>query len=272
MAACAGEVVKAVQSLAAAEWLLACWTVLLWRYYGERVTAIGVALDGRKYEELQQTLGLLTSYLPIRCAISGSQPFCALLQQVVERAGDARTHQEYFCWDQWSQLYKDASTPLPFTFDFVEQGALWQDTDLTVLPAHAFGSLEPALLQLTLFHRQNKLVGTLEYQTATNDKGTIAQLARQLEKLIQSTLAAPEMSVDRLALLDEDEYKRLVVVLNETAVLYPSSLFPELVEQQVLAHPERVAIDYRDAQLTYEQLNTRARSAGPLPTAARRWA
>ncbi len=43
--------------------LLTCWQILIWRLTREPNPIIGVAIDGRKYEELEHTLGLLCKYL-----------------------------------------------------------------------------------------------------------------------------------------------------------------------------------------------------------------
>jgi hypothetical protein len=44
--------------------LLTCWQVLLWRLTGKDVV-IGVACDGRQYEELATAIGLFAKYLPL---------------------------------------------------------------------------------------------------------------------------------------------------------------------------------------------------------------
>src|ERR1051325_1655886 len=44
--------------------LLAAWSSLLWRLTGEHELVVGVAVDGGRYKELHQSLGLFSKYLP----------------------------------------------------------------------------------------------------------------------------------------------------------------------------------------------------------------
>lgn len=46
--------------------LLSCWLALMGRLTGESATLVGVACDGRKYEELEAALGPFARYLPLR--------------------------------------------------------------------------------------------------------------------------------------------------------------------------------------------------------------
>lgn len=46
--------------------LLSCWQLLLWRLTGEDDIPVGVACDGRLYEDLEQALGLYTRVVPLQ--------------------------------------------------------------------------------------------------------------------------------------------------------------------------------------------------------------
>src|SRR6185369_9649135 len=47
--------------------LLTCWHILLARLTERTSIVIGTALNGRKYEEMETALGLLTKYVPVEC-------------------------------------------------------------------------------------------------------------------------------------------------------------------------------------------------------------
>jgi NRPS condensation-like uncharacterized protein len=65
-----------------ADFLLACWQTLIWRLSGKSDLTIGVAVNGRKYEELQEALGLFAKYLPLKCHLEDSHNLSDILGQV----------------------------------------------------------------------------------------------------------------------------------------------------------------------------------------------
>ena len=54
---------------------------MLWRLTGQDNLVIGVAADGRKYEELELALGLLSKYLPLLCQVNEEASFYHILEK-----------------------------------------------------------------------------------------------------------------------------------------------------------------------------------------------
>src|SRR5205823_6136138 len=79
--------------------LLACWHVLLWRLTGNPVITVGTAYDGRKDEELRDSLGLLAKYVPLQCRLEENIRFSEFLKQVNKATRDAYEWQDYFSWE-----------------------------------------------------------------------------------------------------------------------------------------------------------------------------
>src|SRR5207248_6986666 len=79
--------------------LLACWQVLLWRLTAQSPSLVGVACDGRHYEELATVLGLYTRIVPLSTSLSEEQPFERILTQVNTSLQEAVEEQIYFTWE-----------------------------------------------------------------------------------------------------------------------------------------------------------------------------
>src|SRR5262249_6279108 len=62
--------------------MLECWQTLLWRLTGQPEITVGKIFDGRKFEELQDALGLLAKCLPVRLHFSGELQFGEVLRQL----------------------------------------------------------------------------------------------------------------------------------------------------------------------------------------------
>ena len=68
----------------------------------------------------------------------------------------------------------------------------------------------------------------------------------------------PDLPIGAIPLLADEEQRVQVVDWNQTARPYPNACIHALFEQEVRAHPDRVAVSLGDASLTYAQLNGRA--------------
>ncbi|HYY42245.1 MAG TPA: condensation domain-containing protein, partial [Pyrinomonadaceae bacterium] len=69
--------------------LLACWQTLLWRLTGQPDIIVGVAYDGRTYEELKTALGPCARYVPIHAAPTSALPFSQFVKQTERALEDA---------------------------------------------------------------------------------------------------------------------------------------------------------------------------------------
>src|SRR6185369_15841150 len=94
--------------------LLAALYALLWRLTGQSNLLIGVAHDGRRYEELSSVIGPLAKYLPLACTVDDIG-FPQLVERVQEVIQEARQWQEVFTYES------DELALMPFTFEYVER-------------------------------------------------------------------------------------------------------------------------------------------------------
>ncbi|HET8846970.1 MAG TPA: condensation domain-containing protein, partial [Ktedonobacteraceae bacterium] len=62
--------------------LLSCWQLLLWRLTGQEEISLGVACDGRHYEDLENALGLYTRFVPLFTSPQEEELFSEFLPQV----------------------------------------------------------------------------------------------------------------------------------------------------------------------------------------------
>ncbi len=79
-----------------------------------------------------------------------------------------------------------------------------------------------------------------------------------LRTLLAAAATRPDASVRSLPMLTEPELQRLLVEWNETAVPFPERCMHELFEEQARRTPDAVAVEFRDRQLTYGELDARA--------------
>ncbi|MFD2417230.1 amino acid adenylation domain-containing protein [Amycolatopsis pigmentata] len=115
--------------------------------------------------------------------------------------------------------------------------------------------------------------GVLFYDQALLDRPTVERMAGHFLALLASVVANPSARLRELEMLTPAERRRLLVEWNDTAAEFPGdTCVHELVQRQVAARPDAVAVVCGPDSLTYGGLNARAnqlarflveRGAGP---------
>jgi amino acid adenylation domain-containing protein len=86
-----------------------------------------------------------------------------------------------------------------------------------------------------------------------------AAIVRQLQSLIPACISQPEQPLARLPLISTAEQQQLLIDWNQTTTTIPTDVcIHHLFEQQVARTPTAIAVAFASAQLTYQELNTRA--------------
>src|ERR1043165_9450987 len=84
ISAAVGDRIKAIANRYQAPrstFALACWQILLLRVSDSSNIVTGIALDGRKFAELEEAIGLFSTFVPLRTRLSIDHSFAELLQQ-----------------------------------------------------------------------------------------------------------------------------------------------------------------------------------------------
>jgi amino acid adenylation domain-containing protein len=242
-------------------YLLACWQTLLWRLTSQPHFLVAIDCDGRSYDELRETPGLLTQSVPLQCHLEERVHFSELLKQVNESAREALEWQEYFGWDSiaGSNATDEAAPFFPVIFELDEQPVRYSAGDVTFAIQKRYACTGRFTLKLSCVQRADLLNIELHYDCNVFHIEDIKRLAGQFQTLLESVISTPEASIGELEILSTPERQRLLVEFNETEVNYPGEkCIHQLFEEQVERTPNNVAIASGDLRLTYGQLNARA--------------
>ncbi|MBW4636657.1 MAG: amino acid adenylation domain-containing protein [Gloeocapsa sp. UFS-A4-WI-NPMV-4B04] len=235
--------------------LLACWQILLWKLTQQQDIIIAVADDGRKYEELNQALGLLTKYLPLHCYLKKYFSFKELIKRVSKSRKDAREWQEFFSCeesikidDSWHQ----------FCFEFEELPEYCEEGLAFEIYKH-YSCIERFKLKLTCWQQKNALIAEIYYNSALYKTEDIKDLSSQFQTLLASAIANPETAISQLEILKSSDRNQLLFEFNQTQADYPSDkCIHQLFAEQAADTPDNIAVVFENQQLTYQELNTRA--------------
>jgi amino acid adenylation domain-containing protein len=245
----------------AAVFLLACWTLLLWRHLGQADVLVGMACDGRNYAPLTGALGLFARYLPVRCALQERLAFTTLLARLHDATHEAAQQQEYFSWEGVGLQGGVDSAPafFPWCFAYVEAPTIYAGAAVSWTMERLEACTERFTVQLTCVRQADTLCLTLHYNAQVLQSAALTLLAEQFHTLLTSASQHPEAAIDQLNLLSAAERQRVVVTFNQTRVPYPDQpCLQQLFEAQVERAPDSLAVVYAEQSLTYAALNARA--------------
>jgi amino acid adenylation domain-containing protein len=122
-------------------------------------------------------------------------------------------------------------------------------------------------LWLEIRPHEDGAIAAFRYRTELFDAPTVARLAEQYRTLLEAALAAPETRAADLPLMGARQTEQVLREWSRTAEPHPfEAPVHELIDQQVSRTPERTALVFEGAGLSYAELAERAgRIATRLP-------
>jgi len=243
--------------------LLAGLQILLSRLSGQEDIVIGIPSAGQSLVEDKVLVGHCVNFLPLRARMQRGEKTSSFLAQVRQTLLAAYDHQNYTYGRLVRQLnlQRDPGrlplTEIQFNLERVGEGVRFDGIEAEIDPnPKAFVNFD---IFLNVVETKDGLVLDCDYNTGLYDESTIARWLNHYEMLLDGMAAEPESPISRLPLLMESETRRLLQVWNDTSVAFPHNLtVHKLIEQQMDATPDSVAVVFEDSQLTYAELNRRS--------------
>lgn len=244
--------------------LLAAFQVLLHRYTGQDDILVGSPVANRERRELETLIGLFVNTVTLRADLSGAPSFKNLLRRVREVCLDAHAHQDL----PFEKLVEALRPERQLNRHPLFQAMLVLQNTPRTSPAPAGLRLDSidvenhtAQFELSLYLRQRdgQLLGYFEYSSDLFSPATMTRMAGHFETLVQAIVNDPERSIAELPLLTPAERRQLLFEWNQTAAEFPAAgCIHQLFEAQAERAPDAIAVESREKQLTYGELNRRA--------------
>jgi len=244
--------------------LMAAYQILLHRYTGEADIVVGTPIAGRPVSEIEPLIGLFINTLAIRSQVSGEATVRDFLNHVRQVALGAYAHQDLPFERLVKELQPDRTlshNPL-FQVMFVLQSEEILPLNLPGVTAqhfridHVMANFD---LTLDITERGDELACMFESNADLFEPETITRLMGHFENLLESMTRNAGQRVSELTLLTEAERQQLLYDWNETTTEKETAAsIQEMIERQVAATPEALALVCDDEELTYKELNERA--------------
>ena len=245
--------------------LLSAFKVLMYRYSGQDDICIGTPIANREQEEVSGLIGFFVNTLALRSDLSGNPSFEALLAQVKDTTLSAYEHQQVPFEKIVSEVVRDrdmSRSPL-FQVMFALQNNEVLDSDTSQsndgfeLEEYGFGG-QSAKFEMTvsMAELEDGLGLTIGYCTDLFKAETITRLVAHFEILLRSIISDTSQAIGALKMLSAREEQEVVFDFNQTEVGYATDqTILDVFSRQVAAHPDKVALVYKEEELTYRELD-----------------
>jgi amino acid adenylation domain-containing protein len=244
------------------------WSFVLAKYSNSNDVIIGTTVSGRPADlvGIEKILGLFINTIPARTVFDDEQT----ISNALKARHAQNVHGEAFSYLSLARVQQLAGLPAGeelfdtlFVFENYpsiisvpnERG---QQNSLRI---DSVSALEHSNYPLTVIvTAQDKLAITLDYKTQHFSRKTISQVMKHYRNVLNCiTEVGDSAKVKELTMLSASEKQRIFQQLQGQAVELPKDkCIHELFEQQAKAIPNKVAVEFGEEQLSYEQLNHQA--------------
>ncbi|MEH2121099.1 amino acid adenylation domain-containing protein [Nostoc sp.] len=242
---------------------LTCWQILLGQLTGKSDMIIGMASNGRNYEQLQEALGLLVKYLPFQCNLQNNYKFSDLLNKVTEATEEIFECQESFSWEQSLSILDGNSQQqpfFPFCFEFTSLSARYYADSICFSIYKQYACVDKFQVKLSCVRRDDDhIAAEFHYDANVYVVEDIQRLASQFETLLTNLVKNPEGAIASFDILSPVEREQLLVEFNDTKTAASQhQCIHHWFESQCDRTPDNIAVVCKNQQLTYSELNAQA--------------
>ncbi|MBF8739592.1 non-ribosomal peptide synthetase [Pseudomonas guariconensis] len=246
--------------------LLAAFKAVLHRYTGQEELLVGVPVANRQRREVQGLIGFFVNTQVLRSTPHARLPFRALLDDVRQAASAAQDCQDLPFEELVDALGVERSLSRNPLFQVMFNHEQRGEATLKGLPGLQawleVATPEVAKFDLSLDTEElagGLLRGAFTYATDLFDAARIERLRGHFLRLLADCAERPDTALGDLAMLDSHEQRQVVEAFNATAIDYrqPQCL-QVLIEAQVAATPQAIALIADGAELSYAELNAQA--------------
>ncbi len=240
------------------------WAVLVSRYSGERRVVFGVVQSGRRssIEGADQLVGVVMNTLPTAVDVD---PSADLVEWLLARKAHwaalrAHAHTPLALIKEWSDI--GGRQPLfesLFCFDVLDLTAALRarGDDWEHCEADAFGQpVAPVSLNA---YGGRRLLLRINYHELRVEHDAVGRMLGHLETLLAGLVSGVARRVGELPLLTDAERRDALAVRGRSVPLPPDGTVHGLIEAQCARTPQAVAVGFDGGQLTYAELDARAR-------------
>ncbi|TNE52911.1 MAG: non-ribosomal peptide synthetase, partial [Bacteroidetes bacterium] len=243
--------------------LQSAWGILLGKYNNNQDAVFGYTVSGRNPEiqGVEEIIGLFINTIPVRIHFQESERVRELVTRTHEEAVEAQAFHHSSLAE--IQSVSGAGSKLIdhiVVFENFPVNEKIEEESKGVIEIEGVEIFEHTTYDLALTFLPGKSLRIrIEYNALVFDSQIIERIASQFTQIVSAICENQEVRINEIELISPSEREFLLQEYNRTESNYPKeSGLAVLFEQQVLAHPDKLALRFGAAEFTYAELNQRA--------------
>jgi amino acid adenylation domain-containing protein len=246
--------------------LLTGYQALLQRYSQQDDFGVGALIANRTRAEVEGLIGFFVNNLALRTDLSGNPTARELLHRIKATTLSAYEHQDI----PFEKLLEEIrferdlsrSPVVQAMLNLLNFPAVYEELPgLTLSTSGVRNDRANFDLSLWMAEGPEGMVGWLEYNADLFDRATARRMVDHLQRIFAAVAAEPDVRVQDLPLLSAQERRQVLAEWNRTARPRPAGeTFVDLFAAQVERTPDAVAAVCAGEELTYRELDRRARA------------
>jgi|GEM_PF-699708 amino acid adenylation domain-containing protein len=238
--------------------------ILVNKYSSKTDIIVGSPISGREQRDLENQIGFYVNTILLRNEIDASISYTDFLKKVKQCCIEAYDHQIY-PFDLLIEdlnLERDTSRNPLFEIMVSLQEA---DSDKIIFDEIKTVILKPEIslskfdIHFNFEESNNEMKLGIIYNPDLYNPDKIKRLGKHFLELVQNIINAPNEVISNIEIISKEEREKILNVFNNTSCYYPKEkTIIELFEEIAEKYPDKPAIVYQGAPLTYRQLNEKA--------------
>ncbi|RDI51834.1 non-ribosomal peptide synthase/polyketide synthase, partial [Nocardia mexicana] len=240
----------------------AAWGVLVSRMTGRDDVVFGATVSGRPPElsGIESMVGLFINTLPVRVRVDEQASVAELLTGLQGAQADLLDHHHVGLPDiqRAAGIGAQFDSLLVFESYPVDKDAITAASAIDGVSVVGAGMTGGTHYPLTLLVKAEQTIEiVLEHLLSRFSTGEVETLAVRLRRIIDELLAGAGRRVRDLDVLEAAERDRILLEWNDTREPVDPELLLDGYRRAVAEHPDRVAVAYEGAELTYREFDER---------------
>ena len=255
------ERLSSIQRVSSEVFLLACWQILMWRLTGCRDLTIGYLCEGREVEELREGAGVFARFCPAHVHLAPDYQFTEMLEIADRSIRSARQRLVHFLRQDSEAI--DGGHLSGFTnamgFEYEE----WPNSESAGSVKFTYWKqsvhLDRFKLKLGGYRQAEGLRIEIDYDRSIFPRESVELIQERYLRLIEGAVEDKHALIADLEIVGRRERERLLVRWNATERrIQDNRCLHELIGEQAQVKPELIAGVYKQAHLSYGELEGRA--------------
>ncbi|NFC39301.1 amino acid adenylation domain-containing protein, partial [Clostridium botulinum] len=243
--------------------LYGAWGILLQKISDSNEVLFGTVVSGRpeSIKSVDKMVGLFINTVPLIVKSENNTKFIELINELDLVLNERKSFENTSLVDIKEYCNLKANEEFFNSIVTIENYPL--DLNLNkenILKVEKFSIIEKTnynmALEILAFHG-------IEFKFNFNDKSIdnniVEKFGNYLERIIESLLDNPNITVNEINLLSAKEVNQILYEFNNTKSDYPKDkTIQDLFEEQVKKTPDNIALVFKNKEITYKELNEKA--------------